>query len=529
MDIKYISFAKAGVFSHTDQSYISLAKELRPFYHLSPSLENFKTMITQRSKSPINREVLCEVLRKQYEYLSPCAKVEQQIKKLESSNTYTLVTAHQPNLFTGPLYYIYKIISTINLSEKLKKEYPDCEFVPLFYLGAEDHDFEEINHVKIFRKKLEWSNNETGAVGQMTTATLRPVIDELLEIMGDGTNEKWIREWILSSWEKHKTYGKFTLELTHRLFADKGLLVLDASVHSLKRLAIPLFKKEILEQSSQPLVQKTQGELQELGFKNQAFARPINLFYLRKGYRERIEKKGDLFCVLNQNIEWTQAEILAELETYPERFSPNVVMRPLYQELILPNLAYIGGGGELAYWLERKIQFAEFEVSYPILIRRDSVLFIDKRTQKKMQQIGLNTDSVWQDTDSLIRNLVQNISNENGNIEAQKTEILSCYNTIIAQLKTIDNTLAQSAKSEMAKVENGLKNLEQKIVRAEKKTHEIEVNKIRTIKEQLFPQGSLQERKDNFIPIYLQHGNAFLEALYQYLDPLDRKVKILLE
>ncbi|MGK0387808.1 MAG: bacillithiol biosynthesis cysteine-adding enzyme BshC [Maribacter sp.] len=529
MDCKYISFEDAGVFSHNDTSYASLHPDLASFYAFRPELDAFPSIIENRIKSKANRNLLCEVLEDQYKSLDHHEAVADNIQSLKKEHTFTITTAHQPSLFTGPLYYIYKIVSAINLSQKLNNTYTDYHFVPVFWLGGEDHDFEEINHVKIFRETLVWDNDESGSVGQMSIEKITPLIEQLKGILGDSESSKQIISYLMKAHENNDTYGKFMIELTHLLFKDKGLVIIDPSDKRLKQASIELFKKEILGRKSESLVKIAQEQLEKKGFKPQAFPRPINLFYTEKGFRERIDFVDGKYEVLNRNISFSEEEIITDLAANPERYSPNVIMRPLYQEWILPNLAYIGGGGELAYWLERKEQFEYFGVPYPMLIRRDSVLWIDANSAKKMKKLGLNEETIWNDVDLLIKKHVKKNINEENNILNEKNSIQDYYQQLIRKIEGFEPTLRKAAQGEMAKAIKGLENLENKIIKAEKKNQETTVSQIRAVKDKLFPSNSLQERKDNFIPIYVKHGQEFLDALYENLDPLDRRVKIIYE
>jgi bacillithiol biosynthesis cysteine-adding enzyme BshC len=527
MDCKYISFKNAGVFSHNDTSYASLDPALDSFYSFKPELDAFPSVIENRMKREVDRSLLCEVLTNQYKSLEHHEAVSNNIGLLKKERTFTIITAHQPSLFTGPLYYIYKIVSAINLSQKLNDTYADYHFVPVFWLGGEDHDFEEINHVKIFRETLVWDNDEKGSVGQMSIEKIAPLIEQLKDILGDSEFAHQIIRYLTTAYKNNDTYGKFTIELTHQLFKDKGLVIIDPSDKRLKQASIELFKKEILERKSEYLVKTAQEQLVASGFKAQAFPRPINLFYTGKGFRERIDFQDGRYKVLNRNISFSEEEIIADLAANPERYSPNVIMRPLYQEWILPNLAYIGGGGELAYWLERKEQFEYFGVPYPMLIRRDSVLWIDTNSAKKMKRLGLNEENIWNDVDSLINNHVKKNINEENNILDEKNSIQDYYQQLIRKIEGFEPTLGKAAQGEMTKAIKGLENLENKIIKAEKRNQETAVSQIRSVKDKLFPSNNLQERKDNFIPIYAKYGQEFLDALYENLDPLDRRVKVI--
>ncbi|MEZ5044217.1 MAG: bacillithiol biosynthesis cysteine-adding enzyme BshC [Saprospiraceae bacterium] len=519
--INRFPFQQIDQLSQKDIAYATKNPGLRPFYKYEANLEAFEQVIADKSNDPINRQVLVEVLREQYAGLDISAATSANIDALEKGNTFTVTTAHQPSLATGPLYYIYKIISTIHLAGLLNETYPAYHFVPVFITGGEDHDFEEVNHFNLFNNKIVWENEESGSVGMMKTDSLQPVLDTLKEILGEKEEAKTIYQIIEAAYTQNKIYAQATIDLVNRLFGDYGLVTMSMNAPILKRQFIPFLKKELLERPSQALVEAATAQLEAAGFSGQAHAREINLFYLRDQLRERIVLEDGLFKVLNTDYVFTEEALLQEVDQHPEHFSPNVVMRPLYQEAILPNLAYIGGGGEIAYWLERKAQFAHFGLNFPMLIRRNSVLWIDGGTKKRMEKLGLSTTDLFTETETLIKQFItQNTANELS-LQEEKEKQKELFDAIRYKAEEIDPTLAKAVMAEQVKQLNVLNQLEGRLMRAEKQKHETALNQIRSLKEKLFPNNGLQERHDNFLSLYLQYGRHFFEVLLDHLNPLE--------
>lgn len=528
MQIHHFSFQDIPQFSARDIAYTTADEKLRPFYKYEVTLEAFKQVFEDKATANINREVLVEVLKEQYKPFKANDLVLSQIEKLKDENTFTIVTAHQPSLFTGPLYFIYKIFSAINLAEQLNSTYTDHHVVPIFVIGGEDHDFEEINHAHLFNKELLWENEENGAVGQMKTASLAPVLKELKEVLGDSENATSIYEKVERSFTQFETYGKATQNLVHELFQDYGLVVLGMNDAQLKRQFIPYIKKEIFEQPSQSLIQETQEQLTEAGFGGQAHPREINFFYLVDQIRSRIVREENTYKVLDTDLTFTSSEMEQEIENHPERFSPNVVMRPIYQEIILPNLAYVGGGGELAYWQERQTQFADFGVNFPMLVRRNSALWIDKGNAKRLNKIGFDIATIFGDTEVLIKAYVKENTDNELSLKQEKLSAQKIFEGVVTKAVEIDPGLKKTVLSEQAKLLNSISALEAKLLRAEKNRHEVTINQIRSLKERLFPSG-LQERHDNFMAYYLKQGDAYFKTLKENLNPLDKRFLVFLE
>ncbi len=529
MKLTELPFEKTNSFSKNDTAYINSDPRLKEFYLHEPILESFEEIIRIKSEKTVNRKILIKALEEQYSKMVSFPQVEKNIQLLEKENTFTITTAHQPSLFTGPLYFIYKIISTINLCHQLNQKYNHYNFIPIFWSGGEDHDFEEINHVKVFRDKLIWENDEMGSVAKMSNQNILPLIAQLKNILGSSENAGKITALLERAFSRHEKYGDSALEFVNLLFGDNGLVVLDAGHSGLKKSAIPIFKKEIIERKSQELVLETQQKIKERGFKVQAFPRPINLFYLGKNSRNRIDFEHGKFKVLNTELSFDETGILNELNKSPEKFSPNVILRPIYQEYILPNLAYIGGGGELSYWLERKTQFEYFDIPYPMLLRRDSVLWIDHSNLKKMKQLEIGMNDMWKNEILLEENIVKKSLDEENDLSDEKIRLNNIYEEIVKKVSLTDPTLKSSINAELSKSIKGLDNLEKKIYKAEKRKHETKLNQMKKLKEKLFPEGNLQERKDNFLSYYVQYGEDFFTTLKKHLNPLNKNVKIIFE
>lgn len=521
MTIQRIPFPEVPQLSSKDTAYATAQSQLRPFFKYPVSVESFEQIITDKKQEDIDRSLLVSVLRKQYEKIAPSPEVLDQINCLEDPNTFTVVTAHQPSLFTGPLYYVYKIISAIRLAQLLNEKYPDQHIVPLFITGGEDHDFEEMNHASIFGKEIIWENEESGSVAMMRTDSLKAPLEQLKEILGNSPKAEEIGQLIERCYTQHEKYGMASVDLVNELFKSFGLVVLDMNNPELKRRFIPIMERELFEQPSKSLIEATSKELEAVGFSQQAYPREINLFYLRDQIRERIVQEGDTFQVLNTDYRFSETEMREELHQHPERFSPNVVIRPLYQEYILPNLAYIGGGGEIAYWLERKSQFAHFGINFPMLIRRNSVLWIDKGNVKKMKKLGLKVEDLFTETETLIKAYVKSNSENELSLREEKKQLHTIFNGIVDKIKEVDQTLVKTVKAEAANQMNSLQGLESRLLKAEKQRHEIELNQIRGLKDKLFPGNGLQERTDNFLSFYLRYGESFFETLLKELNPLE--------
>lgn len=516
-----LSFSLIPQLSKTDLAYAMGDADLAPFYRWKPEAKSFAALVeARRAASDVPRTDLAAVLQKQYAALPRQEAVERHIAALAQPDTYTVVTAHQPSLFLGPLYFIYKAISTINLAQAIGKQ-TGKHVAPVFVLGSEDHDLEELNHATLYGKKIVWAPGETGAVGNMRTGSLRQPLEELRAILGDSDAARHWYERVEKACLGAENFAGATQALLHDLLGRFGLVVLNMSDPALKRHFIPVLRDELLHQTSSRIVGDTIARLNALGFKTQAVPRDINLFYLEPGSRERIVLEDGMYKVLNTGRTFTPEAILEEVEQHPERFSPNVVLRPLYQEMILPNLAYVGGGGELAYWLERKDLFEHFKAPFPMLVRRNSVLWLDRDALKRLAKFGLPPTRLFEDTDSLVRAFVSMHAAAEVNLHHEIVDLQHLFDRLAGKAAAIDPTLEKAVRADEVKFRGALEQWQSRLVRAEKQKHETSLNQLRALKEKLFPGNGLQERTENVLPFLLKYGEHFLDVLINNLDPME--------
>lgn len=525
-----IPYQETQYFSRLINDYLVQKPELQLLYNRFPSVKNYRELAQNRHFPAQHRTVLTEVLREQYAAYREepeTAGVWKQIETLEKENTFTVTTGHQLNIFSGPLYFIYKIITTINTAQELNTAHPGQHFVPVYWMASEDHDFEEINHINLHGGTVRWPSEQEGKVGAFATETLKPVIDLLAQHLGSG---KKARHWIhllREAYQEHHNLAKATRHLVHRLFSDYGLLILDADDARLKSLFIPYMKQDLLEHKAQQMVEPTTQFLEKDYFK-QVHARPINLFYTGASFRERLEKQGQSWQVLHKDIRFTQKELLTELQEHPEHFSPNVVLRPLYQEVVLPNLGYVGGGGELAYWLQLKGMFDHFEVPFPALHLRNSVMLVSEKQQRIQKKLALSWKYFFKGKDALLKELVAQTSSLDVNLGWYEERLQQMFDEMEALAQQTDKGMMGAVKAQRQKQLNGLENMKKKLLRAEKRRHDTAVRKASELHEALFPKGGLQERHDNISLYYAGYGKPLIEHLQSELRPFEFCYKVVL-
>ena len=509
-----ISYRETGYFSKIITDYLSQNTSLQNFYQHPASLEGIKDAIAYRKKTTTNRQVLVEQLEQQYLSIQTSDAVKNNISALNDENTFTICTAHQPNIFTGHLYFIYKIIHTIKLADALNRDLPENKFVPVFYVGSEDADLEELGEVFINAEKYTWDTKQTGAVGRML------VDDELLKILKkiEGQVEvetfgKEVINLVQECYTKGRTIQDACFCLVNKLFGDRGLIVLLPDNRELKKQMIPVFEDDIFENTPSEIVNKTTAHLAEY-YKVQAHPREINLFYLEDNIRNRIVEHKGIYKIQDTGIQFTKEELKNELISHPERFSPNVILRALYQETILPNLVFVGGGGELAYWLELKDMFQHYNVPYPVLILRNSFSLINEKIDSLIHKLSFTYADIFKPEYDLVTDIVRKNSSHQLSLEKEKQQIGLIYEAMKTSVKEIDATLVKHVEALQAKLLKTLDKLEVKLLRAEKKRFDSQQKQVKKIRTNLFPNNSLQERVENFMPFYAKWGKEFIKLIY---------------
>ncbi len=518
MNSTKIKLRETGHFSAFFIDYIEGNPGLKDFYGLKPDLHNFKDQIAQKYFAANDRKILTDSLFLQYRSIDIPPAVERNISGLINENTFTVTTGHQLNIFSGPLYFHYKIITTINLAYKLKKLYPDYNFVPVYWMASEDHDYKEISHFNLFGKQYIWETDQQGAVGRFDPKSIKTLIDELPEKP----------DLFISAYLEHNTLADATRCYVNKLYGSQGLVVLDADCQTLKNKFKNIMKDDLLHHNAGNLVKNTTDKLVSLGYRPQAFPREINLFYLDDNLRERIVKDDGKYIVKNTSTVFTEIEILSLLDKHPEKFSPNVILRPVYQEQILPNLAYIGGPAEVSYWIQLKSVFDHHKIAFPILVPRNFAMFLNNATTKRMKKLGIKPEELFLNKKSLKNIYLKQHSSGSSEIPKEKQMILDAFGNIKTKAGTIDQSLEGFAGAEMSKVLKSLENIEKRLQKAEEKKQETGLKQLEQLKERLFPESNLQERTDNFLSFWL-NDLSFLYKLQQALEPLDSHFYILFD
>ena len=506
--VEKIGLQDSQQFSKLFIDYLAQQEQVQPLYTFYPDMAGLEAAVEKRSVQPINRQLLVDRLHAQYKGLPASDKVQKNINLLANNNAFTITTGHQLCLGTGPLYLILKTLSCVKLCEALKTKHTNKEFVPVFWMASEDHDAAEINHFYVFGKKYTWETTQTGAVGRFGTKGITEVLDTI----------KDIPDWLKEVYRSSNTLAEATRKVMHHLFAAYGVVVIDGDDADLKKEFSGIIEKELFYQSAVAVMNQTNKAMESNGYSIQVNPRDINLFYVKDAIRERIEKQGERFVVLHTAFSFSAEEIKKELMEHPERFSPNVVLRPLYESTILPDIAYVGGPGEIAYWLQLKEVFNTYNTFLPVIFPRMFSGVVTKQQYTKLEKANVTLAELFLSEFDLKQVIVSRLIQEEISIEIHAKEITTAFDAIAAIAVTVDGSLQTWAQAEKAKALKQIDDIEKKLRKAEERKHEESIKSVLGIRDKILPNGKLQERQESVFT-FLVNDEHLIEKLYQSLDP----------
>jgi bacillithiol biosynthesis cysteine-adding enzyme BshC len=503
-----------GRFSKIIIDYLEGNSALKSLYKYDFELSEIENVIKDKQGDNINRKVLVESLLSQNaEHLISFPVVSQNIELLNLSNSFTITSGHQLCIFGGPMYFMTKVVSVIKTTKILSEKYPEYNFIPVFWLAAEDHGRGEVNSINLFGKKLSWEDETKIPTGSISSKKMSKILSELKAILGNTENANELLSVFLEAYNGERNLVDATRYYLTQFFGDKGLVLIDGDDKLLKNLLQPIAKEEIDTKIGHNLVNSSTDKLIELGYKGQVHPRDINFFHINdKQERVGIDKKD-----------------LLDIDANPEKYSPNVIFRPLYQELILPNLAYIGGPGEIAYWFQLKELFEHFKINFPMLIVRDNSMFIPASINKKINKLNLRIDVVFKEKLQLEKELINELSEIDLTLVNEVSELSSIFEGLKAKVGKIDKSLIPALEGEKVRQLKSFEGIAKRIHKAEKKNQEDVIKQLETILNKLFPEGKLQERHENFMSFYLQKGKSLFEEYEKAFNPFDKKFIVLVD
>ncbi|MFC2156287.1 bacillithiol biosynthesis cysteine-adding enzyme BshC [Acidobacteriota bacterium] len=461
------------------------------------------------------------------------------IDKLRQDTTCAVVTGQQVGLFSGPLYTIYKTLTAIKLADILNKR-GDGYFVPVFWLASEDHDIAEIDHIDLLDKnneaqrirfELDDHDFQTPASKILLTQDVSRCLDQLNELTHDSEFKGEVLSHLSEAYRPGRSFVEaFAMWMT-RLFESFGVIFIDASHSGLKAFGKDIFAREIDDVSpSTRIARETAESLRRDDYPIQVPLREgiLNLF-LSEGRRLSIKFEGEVFFLEGSSSPLKKSELLSILDKEPFAFSPNVLLRSVYQDKILPTAAYIGGPGEIAYFAQLKGVYEKYGVDMPVIYPRTSISLVENKVNIVLTNFNLDVSDIWQNIDTTIKDILIDLIPESleESLLRARTNLERDFETISEELDSVDPTLQKAAETSLGKIKQQVEFLETKILRAQKRQNEIVVQRLMKAKNNLHPGGRPQERVFNIVPFLFKYGYTIIEKLFREIDILDPDHQVL--
>jgi bacillithiol biosynthesis cysteine-adding enzyme BshC len=491
--------------------------------------EEYKKIIAKLSSTPRDHKYeLTEILKSQYEGLNASRNTLGNIQALSSPNTFVVATGQQLGIFGGPLYTFYKIITAIKLSFSLKEKFPEYNFVPVFWMPGDDHDFEEIKSINL----IDQSNNlinisyndgleqeiNRGGVGELKlNGGINETLAKLEESLRKTEFTAGLLDMLKSGYQEGKTVKEAFKKLLMYFFDEHGLVIFDPQPKEAKELLKELFKFEIenFRTTSKVLVE-TSADIEEI-YHSQVKVRAINLFYSEGDGRYLIEPFENEFKLKGKRKKFTKEELLAVIDAHPEYFSPNVMLRPICQDYIFPTIAYVGGPGEISYFAQAIPLYDIYNVEQPIIYPRSSLTIIEKNISNIFEKYDITFNDLFLEYERLSKKAVSKFSDFNFEdiFRKAKDNISASFNDLQQQISAIDPTLSSPIQTSRDKALQNLDGLKAKAESAQVNKHESVLRQVSKAVNIAYPNSNLQERELNFIYFGNKYGPDFINKLYK--------------
>ncbi|MFZ0454599.1 MAG: bacillithiol biosynthesis cysteine-adding enzyme BshC [Ignavibacteriaceae bacterium] len=494
-------------------------------------INKIKAIKESRTRQMPDRSKLFSIISNQYSSLSSSELTSKNIALLKDEKTLAVVTGQQLGIAGGPLYTFYKIMTAIKLSNYLSERYDEYKFVPIFWLEGDDHDFNEVRSINVIDENNELSNiryddgvddeEDRGSVGQIK---LSDAVNSFFEQLDNKLRDTEFKGDILNKlkgfYSPGKSFKNAFKELIFWLFDEYGLIIFDPQDKEFKALLKPVFKKEIndFRLHTEKLVSVSAG-LEE-SYHAQVKVHPVNLFFSNDEGRFLIEPVENEFRLKRKRKKFTHEEIIEEIETSPENFSPNVLLRPICQDFILPTAFYVAGPSEIAYFAQVTPLYKIFEIESPVIYPRASLSIIEKNIDAVLKKYELEVPDIFSEPEKLKTRIVESVSkvtlDEIFRNSSNKIEV--ALDQLKEKLFEFDKTISDASTKYKQKIFNDLENLKGKALEAQKKKHEITLRQIDKAINSLYPNNNLQERELNFIYFANKYGLDILKHIINELE-----------
>ena len=527
----FINFSDIPKNQNLFLDYMYEFENVQEYYkHNFRDKENYTSLFKSISESRKDKQIdISSILKNQYSSLQKVSdKTHGNIESINNSKTIAIVTGQQLGILGGPLYTIYKIITAIRLANQFTERYDDFKFVPVFWLEGDDHDFNEVRSVNLFDNENQVLNiaykeeiNDDDAKQSIGNINFDEALNDFLNKYESSLRDTDFKNELVvklkECYQVGKSFKQSFKELLFWLFDEYGLILFDPQDPEVKSLLKPIFKKEINDFNihTQKLIQVS-AKLEE-DYHAQVKVKPVNLFYHTDDGRYSIEPVEEIFKLRRKRKQFTKDEILAEIENSPQLFSPNVLLRPICQDYLLPTGFYIAGPSEIAYFAQITPLYDFYKIVTPIIYPRSSVTLLEKNIAAALDKYDLTMTDIFLGLDELKEKVIAGLSENNieKTFEESLHEIDLTFDKLKENLFAIDKTLVDASLRYRERVVSSINELKSKAVKAQETKHETTVRQLTRMSNLLYPFGNLQEREINFTYFYNKYGKSLINKIYE--------------
>ena len=533
-----IPFSKLPGFNEFFNDYINDYNSLKEFFNYNYSdKENIFKSIVDKEENYLNKKLftrndLADILMIQNKFFNASDAAINNIELLRRDNTFAIVTGQQTGILTGNLYTILKAINSYQLAKKLSEDFPEYNFVPVFWLEADDHDFLEVNNINVFNKENKLAKIEYFEKGtpqeRYLTSTNSINFDDFIEKFKTDLSDTILKtdfsetvfDFINRSYKPGISFPIAFARFINYLVGDLGIVFCNPADKEIKKLLIPVFEKELntYPETCERVIETS--AVMEMKYEPQVKPQPINVFYVHNNHRHLIEPRPEnIFALKNSRQKFEKAQLIEQLYATPENFSGNVILRPICQDYLLPTIAYIGGPSEIAYFGQFKNVYEFYDVNMPVIYPRVSVTLLENRVSKFLNSSGLTVEELIDEkkVTSKFMNKINELKVDDifANL---KDELNALYYSFGIDLEKIDKNLLNTFKNKNEKYLESLEFLRQKFVESQVQQNESAINKLKSAIQSVYPEEVLQERYINIVYFLNKYGMGVIQKLIDSMD-----------
>lgn len=533
-----IPYSKLPGFNEFFNDYISDFNSVKDFfnYNYSEKENIFKSLLDKEenylSKNLFTRSELADILMIQNKFFNASDSTINNIELLRQDNTFAVVTGQQTGILTGNLYTIIKAINAYRLSKKLSEDFPEYNFVPVFWLEADDHDFLEINNINVFDRenklaKLEYFQNGTPQEKYLSPVN-SVILDDYIEKFKSDLSETLIKtdfsesvfDFINRSYKPGISFPIAFARFMNYLIGDLGIVFCNPADKEIKKLLIPVFEKELntYPEACERVIETS--AVIEQKYEPQVKPQPINIFYCHNGHRHLIEPRPEnIFALKNSRQRFEKPQLIEQLYTNPENFSGNVILRPICQDYLLPTIAYVAGPSEIAYFGQFKSVYKYFEVNMPVIYPRVSVTLLENKVSKFLNPNNLSVDELFDE-----KKITSKFMNKINELKVDeifnnlKDELNALYYSFGIDLEQIDKNLINTFRNKNEKYIESLDFLKDKFIESQVRQNESSISKLKSAIQSIYPDEVMQERYMNIVYYINKYSSGILQKITESME-----------